>query len=944
MTGYKKIGSFEGERIDAVGVGDRAVTVGSGQQLTLVSGTDRFAFEHDDTVTDIALGNRIAVLSSNRLVAYTRDGNRVWTRTFDSPHAVTTLPGGKLAGILEPTRLRTLEMDTGQEQFTVERRRPGQPRDDQFIGTDHGFVSATWSFLRCVDSSGAEVFDYNLNTAIRDVGCCDGILVAALQNGQLRGIDMQTSERCWQTELPVRQVAPSGEGELLLSTGDGIKSIEPEGTIDSVSSLTDGNIYTARDGSVICSVRSGTVVTHVPSESVLDIDIATDSAGVGGTVDVEATNVGDAEHDVTLEADLAHADLAPSERQIQVSPRESRLTDFPIESVRTDGEAIFTVRVDGRVVAQRPIEIADAAESTVAAEADLYPIEISDGVTELGLTVENTGSVPLDSVILLETDEQAEDLTPDDTWTRTITKPYEPGRTITVGMEVVRGNRRTELAPTCHLPDSPSIELEQERDALHGRIDADDRVTWSDELVIEAPGADRVRSPVEIENGTLLVVVPVYEDGIARIGLSELGITDQARMGERGPLADLSGRTTRDTARGGITDRGYSPTSPSGSGISEGSTDRPSRNRETGLASASDSRNETPEDTSHTDTVGPTVSIERQVSDSRVAVGQAVRERLTVRNDGNDTIEPTVVVSDGHLSLGDLAAGETSTIQRIVAPFSTEAIQLPEAAVRTEDRVADRTPAKRVTVTDTSIGIRSVVDPADGRYELALDNKCTDTYRVDAVEFGGQQIERDTHVLAAGERTVLTGSLQSPPDRDRAAIEGTLSVTNSNREQESIDIVAVVRELSDSGTDDPFEKTIGPSTKVAGEYGTVVLVFENMATERLSDVTLKAKGDPINEMLYSRAHREELPPGERVEHYVDLKTGVENVGFDITVTYALGGTEQSHTYRVSGPAVDTESEWTDDHRASWELESGGDGTDGSTEFPSRVSTRYREMR
>ena len=945
MTEYRKIGSFDRARVDAVGVGRDSVAVASGQRITIVSGIDRTGFEHDEPIVDIALGERVVVLSSNRMTTYTRDGARVWSRTFDSPHAVATLPDEPIAGVLEPERLRTIDLETGQESVTVERRRPGQPRDDQFIGIESGFVSSTWSFLRCVDATGEEVFDRNLNTAIRAVGCCEDVLIAALQNGQLKGFDARTGDGRWETELPVRQIPPGGDGALLLSTDDGVKSIGPGGSIGSVESLSSGEVHASLDGSVVCSVRSGSVDVHVPDEELLDVEILTDSVGVGGTIDLNVTNLGDTAHEISLSGRLEHSDLSPDERSLELDPRDPVRTDFPVEAVRTDGETEFEARVEDRTVAIRQIEVSDAAQSTVPAEANLQPKKVSHSGAILSLSVENTGNVPLDSVSVLETGEQGSDIAPGETWSRTITKPYEPGRTITVGMEVVRGNRRTELALTCRLPEQPSIELDQKRDSIHGEISADERVVWSDELVIEAPGADRVRSPVEIEDGSLLVVLPAYEAGIARIGLSKLGVSERARMTEQGPLADLSkpsSRSERSTQRsrstGGPTEHSSS-TRPDKDGEERERT--PRNDRDAASRSESHGTGDRPADPpDRRDDTG--VSITRETPDDSVAVGHAFEERLVVENGTADVIDPTVNIQEERLETGPIAPGETWAAERRTVFLSTDdrAGTLPEATVQVDTEVLDRAAAERVDVTDRAVTVRGVVDRS-GSYEVELENGTESDRRLKGLEIDGGPTGIEGRTLHAGERTTAAGTVDRAPKQSESSVPVTVFVTDADGTSTAIETLAAVREGAKSGVD-AFEKRIGSSTQVAGEYGTVVLVFENDGNGSLSEVSLEATGEPINEMLYSQAHREALSPGERIEHYVDLKTGAGTTQFEIRTSYtAESGEERSETFRVSGPALGTDDEWTDEHRSSWTIESSTGDSEGAFDVPKRLFTGFR---
>lgn len=956
MTGYQTVRSFECVSVDAVGIGERLVAIGSGSEITLVSDTDQTAFEHDDSVVDLAINDRIIVLSSEQLSAYDRDGARIWSRSFGDAHAIATLSDIQSIGVLGPETLHIVDAGTGQEQTTVDRDPPGRPDDDQFIGTEHGFVSATWSFLRCITPAGKRTVTYDLDTAIRDIGCVDGVLVAALQNGQLQGFDLQSGDPRWETELSVRQISPNGDGSLLLSTADGIKSITPDGSIDSVGSLTSGSVYADSTGALVCSVNNGTVVTHIPDDELIDIELVTDSVGVGGTIDLDVRNVSDTDQRCTLSGTLAHADLSPSDRRISLDPHESALVDFPVAAVRTDGEADFSVSIDDRVIVQDAIEITDAAGSTLTAEAELQPIEISDGSVTLELSIENTGTVPLESIEILETGAQGTDIAAGETWTNTLTKPYAPGRTITVGLAIVRGNRRTELAPTCRLPAKPSIELDQQRGALQARITADDDVMWADQLVIEAPGAGRVRSPVEMTDGSMLVVVPTYEDGIARVGLAKMDVSQQARVRDTGPVNTLGSRSDHSTdpnrttasaesaSRRG-TDRTRSDTdSPAQSGTQRSSGDQrsppePDRTAPTPEESTAETGSARSESTTTTtreqsDPDGTEMSIQRQLSDTRPAVGHVVQERLTVRNESDRTVEPIVVVDGERTGLGSLAPGSERSISRRLVFFDSTETTLPEAQLRVGDTTVDRLQSGTVQPVQEGLSVRGAVDSASGAYEIELTNHGTGPIELTRIELGGTQVD-DGPTLDAGASTVVTGTGPTAPSGD--TVTGSVTLASGER----INTVLVSRSLSDDGNEETvFDKRIGSETKVAGEYGTVVLVFENTSADTLSDVRLTADGDIINDILYSPAHRETLAPGDRIEHYVDLKATGGTVDVEFTAEYTLADDHHERTYHATGPAVETEGEWTDDHLDSWTLTGDADSSARGPDLPAQLTTPY----
>lgn len=957
MTAFERIKTLECAPTDAVAVGSGLVAVCSGTQVTLVSETDQTSIDHGAPVTDVSIGERILVLSARQLNAYDRDGRQIWERSFDAPHAVTTLPSDGVVAVLEPGIIRTVEPGSGQTQGTIPREPEGRPDDDRFLGIEQGFVTSTWSLLQCVAREGTTLFEQNLNTAILDIGCVDETLVAALKNGHLKGFDLTNGEQQWQTELPVRQISPRGEGKLLLSTDSGVKSVTPDGAIDSVQGITNGRVYTDANSSIVCTEQGGTVAIHVPHGELLRIETVTDSVGIGGTIDIELTNRADSQRDLTIQGKLEHGDLSPSERQVTLGSQESSLVDFPVGGIRTDGEASFTAVIDDRVVEQHPIEVTDAAESALTAEASLSPVTVMDDAVTLELAVENTGSSPLDTVRILETDESVTDIDPGETWTTTLSKTYEPGRIVTVGVEIVRGNRRTEFAPTCEVPTEPAVELEQKGGALHATVTADDGVTWTDELVIEVPGADRVRSPVDITDGTLQVIIPAYESGIARVGLSKIGIAQQERITDRNPLSSLDSQTSTGTVAGASSETETRVNTGPGANRSrdrDQSTDRTSNrqsatdrqeasdwgttDRDTGTAARTDADTKSAETSDSAS--GDHIVFERAVSDRSPPVGHVVTDSIRLRNRGNESIQPTVRLGQEEFDL-ELAPDATQSLERSVAVLTPDTtVGLPSATLRIEGAAVEELPPAELTPVRGGISVRGVVDGSTGTSELALENETASSRQITGIEMQGQRLLDGTVTIDAESTRELTGRFQPGEDDP---VRCTIDFADGETITALLPVQADQVDNAGQSAGAPFECAIGTDTEVAGEYGTVVLEFRNDSGTTLTDVNLTAEGECINDMLYSPAVRDTLEPGGRIEHFVDLKTTAGEVSIELTASCTVGGESQSFLYRVAGPAVSTSEEWTDRHRTSWALETVEDEGQQS-DVPDTVTTPYEQGR
>lgn len=988
---YRQVGSFESDAPSAVGTGEGLIAFGLGDRVTLVSGSDRTVIKHDAPVVDLAVADRLLVLSPETLTAYSHDGDRVWSHDADGAYAVAGAEGRDCCGVLDADRLRYVEVGGGREQYSKNRSRSGT-RDDTFLATPDGFVIATWSFLTAVDTDGTVAFDRDLSAVVRSVGTCDETIVAALQSDRLVGLDTATGKDRWRTELDAAQISPYGGGSLLVSTATGVLDVTPNGTTSTVPDLPSGDVYATADGSVICSVRDGTIATYVPDQSRVDVSVRTDTVGVGGTVDIEASNPSESAQTVEFAIDVDGCAFSPSERSVTIDAEDSVVVDFPVSEVQKEGTTDVTVTVDGDGGQRGTVTIEDAASGGLAVDAALRPTAVEDGVAEVAVTVENVGGVPLDSVRLLEAGTEATEIDSGDTWEGSVTRPYEPERRVSVGLEVARGDRRREYAPTCTLPAVPTIDADTERDALRATVTVHGDIVVSDRLVVEMPGAGRIRSPVTIDGEELLLVVPQYEAGVARIALDSLDAEERVRVSGNGTFTTPSsanagrGRSRRnDTADGanGATDRSRSSgsgrprdrrrpttTEPSGSTTTEQNTDsrrdpastEPNGNPASG-GSAGSERSRTkdnhgpthrgheestaePSDgsvSSDSDSSGRSRSISatRQTPERAPGVGHAVREQITVTNEGGAA---TIAIDDGtRLELGRVESGESVSVERFVAAGAGSDLSLPPVTVEADDSTVEKLSGETLPVATDGVDVSAVVDPEDGSVTAAVENNTDDRCRVTGIDSGpnGGRESLSATVDPGEAKTVSSSVLGRPTSGDTVPLSVWIEPTGEAERR--IDVLATADGNAGGATNEGIREltaSISPDTQVAGEYSSVVLAFENDGRESLSDLSVVADGDPIDTMFYSPARREIVEPGDRVEHFVDLESGLDEPAFEATVTYTANGEPREYAVRASGPAVTDEATWTDEHLDAWSL----DRLEAPTELPklpSQLSTTFR---
>lgn len=984
--GYRQVGSFESEAPAAVGVGSETIAFGLGDRVTVVSGRDRSTIDHGDPVVDIAVADRLLVLSSETLTAYSLDGDAIWSHDAGDAYAVAGNEAKECCGVLDADTVRFVEVGSGRERSAVDRVRPGAS-DDQFVATQAGFGIATWSFLTMFDDDGEVAFDRDLSAVVRSVGTCDGTVVAALQSDRLVGLDRKSGADRWHTELDARQVAPVGGDSLLVSAADGILAVAADGTTDTVPDLPTGDVYATGDGTLVCAVRGGTIAMYVPDRDRIDVELLTDSVGVGGTVDVEASNPTETERTVTIALDVDGCSLSPAERTLTIGGEGTTVTDFPVASVNREGRATATVAVDGAERDGGSVEVEDAASGGLAVETALQPTAIDDGVAEIAVTVENVGGVPLDAVRLLEAGTEATDVNPGETWEGTITRPYEPDRRVSVGLEVQRGERRREYAPTCRLPSLPTISATVERDALRATVEVKEGVPVSDRLVVEMPGAGRVRSPVTIDGDELLLVVPQYESGVARIALDALDTEERVRVPGNGTFTTASksgsdtvrSRSSRDTngpnpSRTESEGRSRGPPAPGdderesssrqttngaeSNGTSRGSdrqsaspTDRAAesarsesadatRSNSTGSSKAEPS-SAGPESSDRPDR-DPSPSVTRNAPNRAPGVGHAVRDRLVVENGETSAEAVAVAVDDGErVDIGRLDPGESVSLDRFVAAGEGGTLELPAVALEVNGSVVDEIPSERLPVGD-AVSALATVNPADGALTVEFENGTGQRCRVTGVDPGpeGGRDALSTEVENGASATLSTTIAKRTTSGDPVPVSFWIETQGDGERR--IDVLAAADEAHGEGAaiDPDLVPEISSDTQVAGEYSSVVLAFKNCGTQSLADVSVVADGDPIDSMFYSPARRELVEPGDRIEHYVDLESGHTEPSFEVTVSYVVDGNQREYLARASGPAVDDESAWTDDHLAAWSLER-VEADDASPAVPARISTPLR---
>lgn len=991
---YKQNGSLDGDAPSAVGVGTETIAVAINEDVTVVSAHDQTTIDHGTSVVDLAITDRLLVLSLNKLTAYTFDGNRVWSQDVADAYAVAGTESRDYCAILDTETLRFIETTSGRERLTVDRSRPGTP-DDDLIPTSTGFVIATWSFLTAVDADGEVVFDRDLSAVILSVGICDDTVIAALQSDHLVGLDLETGQNRWRTDLDVQQIAPIGEKSVFVSGAAGVLSVEAAGATETIPDIPADEVYATRNGETVCAVRDGTTERYVSDGDQFGVELLTDSVGVGGTVDLQLSNQTESARTAEIRLDVDGCSLTSADRTVMVGEDTDTVAEFPVDSVHREGNADVSVVIDDNDDDEcGTIVVKDEPDGEIAVKTELKAMTIDTGIAEVTVTVENVGDVPLETVQLLEADVGVTEIAPGETWEGTTTRPYEPERRVSVGLEVKCGDRRREYAPTCTLPAIPTIDTTVKRDALRATVTVADNLSVSDQIVIEMPGAGRVRSPVTISDDELLLLIPQYESGVARIAFDALDAEERVQVSGTGTLSTLSstdglddsqplstGETTNtprqtpsteSTEATEDTDASSATDSTAGENSAHSRTlegrqennSKPDQNHRSHSSAgriASTSRTDQPgtsenppTEVSNRDQMterSPNHSLDdlslsatRRTPERVPGIGHTVRDRIVVENRGDPVESVDVVLAEqDRVTLDPLARDETTAVERFVAASEGSELTLQPATVETTGVTVDEVGTETLQISDDQIDILATVDPAENTLTAEFDNKTNQHCRVTGVDPGpdGNRASLSTTVDPHKSATLSAGLPDHTAAESTALVSFWLEMDGDD--EQCVDVLAVPHSSTveyEMGSEQTPSAWITPETQVAGEYSSVVLAVENDTDDSLENVAVVADNGPVDSMFYSPARRDQIKPGDRIEHYVDLESGQMEPGFEVTVSYSVDEIEREYIAHVSGPAVNDESEWTDEHLAAWSLE-WIDKTAVSPELPSPISTPLR---
>ena len=320
---------------------------------------------------------------------------------------------------------------------------------------------------------------------------------------------------------------------------------------------------------------------------------------------------------------------------------------------------------------------------------------------------------------------------------------------------------------------------------------------------------------------------------------------------------------------------------------------------------------------------GPLLAADRRLETTDPARTHGVRERIAVRNEGDDDATGVELsLADETVAVGDLAPDERATVERYHAFFEAEETDLPAGRVAGDDA-------------DCEIeGERVAVEPADLAAEVTFESE-DEGYLVRARLENGRDADcaverigtRDLGIwdadcrVPAGETVEWTRRVDgSGLD---AVVETVVEYAFPDGESERFGTLGRVTDASatDSAGVESVAVGVGDETRVSGGYGSVVVAVENRGDAPVEDLSVEATGEAVSDLMYAGGEEiDRLAPGDKFTHFVDVETD----GPEASVSVSLAADDDESEVTLRGPAPADEDEWSDGTLADWSVERGDD--------------------
>ena len=973
---YDQISSFESSPPETVAVGEELIVLDTNDGLQVIKGDSRSSIKYSNEIIDITVAEYIIVLSTGSLTAYSIDGNPQWSKEIEDGVAVSASGENSVCGVLTKTELEIYNSKTGQQNEVRTRSQEGGMKDT-VLSTPGLLVYQTWSFLTVTDELGKKKFELDLEAVIQDIGYFSNLILLSLQSDQIVAVDPDDGSICWKNEFYSPQIPRYGDNKMLVGSDNGIFSIDVNGKSTSVSNLPNGSVYMTKKG-VVFVVKNGLISQHIYNNQQFDIKLINEAVGIEDTIELEVANPTDQTKSAALTLAVESCSLYSTDSSISIEPNESKKLSFQVKDIDVAGDSTVSIFVNDTLTEIASINLQNKTGGWQSIDDTLSIKKISEGNAYIEIKLKNNGKLPIDTAQLNEGDSPIKNISPGEEYSEIVRREYEPGRSISVGYRITRGDRQREFAPTCELPPEPTITTEIEEDALKAKIKSSTNIKFRDQLVVELPGAKRVRTDILLENGSYNLIVPKDEDGVARIALESLDIEELVTISGSDPLVapKSDSNTNSKFSNGNYKDDKQNNNSSPNSVVQSRSEDKVHQSGELNKNNDSTDESKSKNDSNLSSPYGqPTeessevnesrqtnkedlgnnkeadsvqqLQIERDTPDQIPAKGHVFLDRVRVTNKGS-MLENIEIVSAGKRHKIDRMSESSSiTLERFISISKKSSTTLPEIKVVDGSQELGATKKTKIDINTQGLSPGAVYDSSDNQFITQINNLDSKDYTINEISFGSKSNKErlDKTIDAEGEV-----SIQCEPPEELSSIQDNIPIWLNYEDKESnkktIRFLAYNTDAEETSTESPsgdiLETEIGSDTKVAGEYRSVVIEIFNSSNYAAEDISVNASGEAINDSFYTPAYQEELNPENEIHHYIDVDNSIPDPHFDVKLSYSIEGKERELEFHVEGPAIESEENWTDEHIKKWSINSIDTHDPDLPELPDIITTNFHQ--
>lgn len=886
---YVRTSSFEIGTLNSWAVSSNHVCVLANGTEVFIVGEQRDRIELASPAESIALSTHLYAVTEDGVDAYGLSGTRLWRVSMpDADRVAAPDECGLVVVLTGNDELIGLDAISGQERFHVDRPHADVATTPKMVCTDESIVLAAWSFVSVLGPHGESRLRERLDGAISGLGVVGDTIICVMKDARCIGIDIETGKQRWIRDWQIDSIDPFGREEIILRTEGEIRAVDPDGQWQTLA-LDDGLPVTASSGEPVCIVVDTVinVYNRVGDNWLIDATVLSDSLGANeDVVHVELHNVGDSVACATVELEVKGATCIDNTETFTLTVDELQRFRFFVSDIAAESVGV-TVTVNGDPITNKTLTVTGGSE---ALDINVEPACLMRDDFIVDVSLANTTGVPVEDIQIGPVDEEVGRIDPRSETTVSLKIPTDETLTI------ANANGIPRKVDVPQPPNPLKVECNTEDDVISVIIRNESTATVVDEITITGellpktvkrtfkggPGSVFELLTVPPTAGTYSVMVTGhYVDHEASLDVNKSAVPAWV------PAQEAT--------------RGRSSDAPNEAGNSVKTND---------------------------------LKIERNIDPMPPVVGNLCREYIKIRNVGSAPESVSVTAPDTSTVLETIPAGEHKTFSRTHTFTGLGSDILPAVTIESEGT----TRTAREVDTDPilpDLFCWGVVSAGIGSptIELTFINEGENHQRIVDLSLETFEIDQPVQAFEVKPHNEVTQVYAvSGPDLDQKDSHDILNYNVDNsligpeQRQTLVDVFA-----EGAGGLSTLQFHIDEETSVQGDGGTVAIQIINEGSQPCQDLTIKATGDQVRQILYDEDQVDELVMDGEYVHYIDLEGIREGVQVDVNVSAVVDGDNHNERLLLSGSpgslSIHRKPSWVDgdaSNRISTEFSVNGD--------------------